>query len=247
MRALVTGLGGTAAPVVADALRADGAEVVRWDRAVDPPVSRDAVAAVIAREAPDAVLHIATGPEAWAGWIAEACAAQGRRLLFTSSASVFAPRPFGTPPIAVGTPPDATDDYGRYKARAEALVRAACPDAVVPRLAWQIGPSPGTNTLDQWLAREHAAHGRLRLSTEWTPAVTWLPDTAGALLRLMREGATGLVHLDANPGLSVYDIALRVRERDRLDWTIEPTRAPSESLRLAGTDGRLPPLPDRLG
>ena len=245
MRALVTGLGGTVAPVVADALRAAGADVVGWDRGRDAPSSREAVAAVIAREAPAAVLHVATGPEAWAGWIAEACQAQGRRLLFTSSASVFAPRPPGSAPIPASTPPDATDDYGRYKRRAEALVRGACPGALVPRLAWQIGPSPGTNTFDQWLERACEAHGTLRLSTRWTPALAWLADTAGALVRLLDERASGLVHLDANPGLSVYDVARRLREAGGHDWPVEAAEAPAESLLLA-SGGRLPALTERL-
>ena len=244
VRVLVTGLHGTVAPVLADALRAAGAAVVGWDRGADPPESAEAVAAVVAREAPDWVCHVATGPEAWAGWIAEACAAQARRLLFTSTASVFAPQRFGAPRITVGTPPDATDDYGAYKRRAEDLVRAASPRALVPRLAWQIGPSPGTNTLDQWLQREHDAHGVLRLSRRWTPAAAWLADTADALVGLIRSDVTGTVHLDANPGLSVYDLAQALRGAS--DWRIEPCESPSESLLLRDARIELPAVTERL-
>ncbi|MEL6615032.1 MAG: NAD-dependent epimerase/dehydratase family protein, partial [Bacteroidota bacterium] len=92
MRALITGLNGTVAPALADALRASGAEIIRWDRSVDPPDSPEAVAATVQRVAPDWVCHLATGPEAWAGWIADACQASGARVLLTSSVSVFAVR-----------------------------------------------------------------------------------------------------------------------------------------------------------
>lgn len=246
MRVLVTGLNGTVAPVVADAVRAAGAEVTAWDRGRDAPDTPEAVAAVVARVAPDWVFHVATGPEAWAGWIAEACAEQGRRMLFTSTASVFAPRPFGADPLPAGTRPDATDDYGAYKRRAEALVLGACPDALVPRLAWQIGPSPGTNTLDQWLQREHDAHGALRLGRRWTPAVAWLADTAAALVDLLAADASGVVHLDANPGLSVYDLALRLRTWAGADWHVEPGERPAESLRLDNGALSMPCVTERF-
>ena len=245
MRALTTGLNGTVAPVVADALRSAGADVVAWDRGADPPSSAEAVDDVIGRVAPDWVVHVATGPETWAGWIAQACASQRRRLLFTSSASVFRPRPPGGPRILPTDAPDATDEYGRYKQRAESLVLGAAPRALVPRLAWQIGPSPGTNTLDQHLDRMHAQHGAVEASRQWRPAVAWLSDTANALVELMVQNASGVVHLDGNPGLSMLDLARALRAYLGTDWSIEPVDSPAEDLLLGGARA-FPSVTERL-
>ncbi|MEM1055367.1 MAG: sugar nucleotide-binding protein [Bacteroidota bacterium] len=229
MRALVTGTNGTVAPVVVDAFREAGAEVLAWDRAEHPPDCAASVRQSIAQVAPDWVLHLATGPEEWAGWIAEACAAQGRRMLFTSSVSVFAPRNEG--PIPPEAEPDATDDYGRYKARAEALVREAAPDAVLARLGWQIGETPGSNTMTDWLYR-HAEAGPVEASTRWLPACSWLLDTAAALVALVERAEGGTYHLDGNQGLSFHEITRRLSARLGLGAEIVATDEPVMDLRM---------------
>ena len=244
MKALVTGMNGTVAPVLARALRASGAEVAAWDRGADPPDSPEAVAATIQREAPDWVCHLATGPEAWAGWIAEACTPSGARMLFTSSVSVFAPREAG--PIPPEAAPNATDDYGQYKARAEALVRAAAPQAVIARLGWQIGAAPGSNTMTDWMHREGTAHGVVRASARWHPACSWLEDTADALVRLMASGARGTYHLDGCGDLTFYDLARGLRAHLGGDWRVERTNEPAMDLRMADPRVAVRPVADRL-
>ncbi|MEM6327445.1 MAG: sugar nucleotide-binding protein [Bacteroidota bacterium] len=243
MRALVTGTTGTVAPVVADALRSDGAEVVAWDRAVHPPTSAEAVRETIHALAPDAVLHLATGPEAWAGWIAEACAATGRRVLFTSSVSVFAPRETG--PIPPTATPDATDDYGRYKRRAEALVRDSAPTAIIARLGWQIGEQPGSNTMTDWLHRQTEA-GPVEVSARWLPACSWLADTAEALVALLARGEPGTFHLDGNRSLSMAEIARRLSARLGLGAEVVETDAPVMDLRLSDPRVSVRDIAERL-
>ena len=247
MRALVTGMNGTVAPVLARALVASGAEVVAWDRGADPPRSREAVAETVRREAPGWVCHLATGPEAWAGWVAEACAASGVRVLLTSSVSVFAPRDAG--PIPPEATPDATDDYGRYKARAEALVREAAPRALIARLGWQIGRAPGSNTMTDWMHREGTAHDVVRASAHWRPACSWLEDTADALVRLMASGdgaSGGTYHLDGCGPLTFYDLALGLRAHLGGGWRVERTEEPRMDLRMADPRVRVRPVAERL-
>jgi dTDP-4-dehydrorhamnose reductase len=72
MRLLVTGLGGTLAPKVARAAAARGLDICGWDRARWPTDDPATVATAWHVLQPDAVLHLALGPVAWA----EALAAQ---------------------------------------------------------------------------------------------------------------------------------------------------------------------------
>ncbi len=89
-----------------------------------------------------------TGPEAesviveGSRILAEAAAAAGARLVHVSSDLVHGGRP---QPYTEADPPDPFDDYGRWKAAAEAAVLAACPEAILARPSVLFGderPSP---------------------------------------------------------------------------------------------------------
>ena len=244
MRALVTGMNGTVAPALARRLRADGVEVVAWDRAAVSPDDPAAVSAFVARTAPDRILHVATGPADWAEALAREAAAVGAAFLFTSTVSVYGAAQRG--PFAPGAAPAPDDDYGRYKLDAERRVVAAHPDAIVARLAWQIGDAPGSNTLTDFLHRV-SLRGPVEASTRWTPALAWLDDTADAVAALMAGAAPGTYHLDGNSGLSFYDVACRLREAVGAGWEVVPTLDPERDNRM--TDPRIVvrPITDRLG
>ena len=142
---LITGLSGTVAPVVASALERDAMEVVSWDRNAVPETNLDASVRFLETCRPAKVYHIGMGPPEWAALMAGWCADNDRPFLFTSTASVFAgdaDRPYTT-----DDQPDATDDYGRYKAACEQAIVAANEDALIVRLGWQIGDGPGSNNM----------------------------------------------------------------------------------------------------
>lgn len=248
MRLLVTGLNGTLAPHVAAAARSAGWEVAGWDRAAVDPNEADASQRFIETLRPDAIVHLATGSEAWAAQLA-AFAALGRMpMVHVSSAMVFHHEPDG--PHAVGDEPNAQDDYGRYKLRCEAAVIAAHPAASVVRMGWQIdGEARGNNmlaALDQWQARD----GCVRASRRWLPACSFMDDTAQAVLELIARPVAGIVHLDSNARDAwTFDrVALALAARfDRPQWRIEATDDYRHDQRLVGGVGRLPDLSSRLG
>lgn len=244
MRTLVTGLHGTVAPALARRLRADGHEIVAWDRTAVPPDQPGAVQRFVHETAPDWVLHVATGPAEWAEALAREAAAAGAGFLFTSTVSVFGAGQRG--PFAPADQPHPDDDYGRYKLDAEQRVCAAHPGAYVARLAWQVGEAPGSNTLTDYLHRTATAEGRVEASTRWLPALAWLDDTADAVARLLARHPPGLYHLDANPGVSLYEVACRLRDQVGAEWNVVATEAPERDNRMADARVAMRPLTARL-
>ena len=135
--------------------------------------------------------------------------------------------------------PDATDDYGRYKIECERLVLAANPRAIVTRLGWQIGDSPGSNTMTDYLARQAAANsGRIEASRNWIPSCAMLRSSAAAMADLLERRSPGIHHLEGNrAGLSFFDIAQRLAALQGASWTIVSTDAPARDNRM--TDPRI--------
>ena len=163
MNCLVTGLNGTLAPHVAQAVQAAGGRVVGWDRKLVDPEDANATADWLALQTPSAIVHLAMGSPAWAAGLARYAAERGIPFVFTSTAMVFHHQPDG--PHAVGDERSAQDDYGRYKMRCEDAILAANPAAMIVRIGWQIDAlQPGNNmlmALDGWQQRDgHVAASR---------------------------------------------------------------------------------------
>lgn len=245
MRVLITGMNGTVAPALAAHLEGQGHEVVGWDRTQVPTDDARAVEAFLREQRPDWFAHVATGSADWAALIAEQCAAQGIRLLFTSSVSVFGPEQRA--PLTPDTAPGATDDYGRYKREVEQRMRAAYPELLIARLAWQIGDAPGSNTMVDYIEKAVRAEGQLQASTNWYPACAFLADTAAGLHQLMKSYPAGIYHLDGNPGLSFHAIAEGLKRAQGRDWTIVATEEPVFDNRMRDDRLALAPITARLG
>ena len=118
----------------------DGATAHRLDLA-----DRDATSALVARVAPDVVVHTAYGTDdlgrdvvAATAHVADATAAVGAALVHLSSDVVFSGE---DPPYAETAPPSPISAYGRAKAAAEAEVEVAVPDAAVVRTSLLLDPA----------------------------------------------------------------------------------------------------------
>lgn len=242
MKLLVTGLNGTLAPRLAEAARAAGHEVVGWDRAAVNPDEEAAAAAWLDGVAPDAIAHLGMGPARLAGWLAARC----ERFVFTSTAMVFDHLPDG--PHDVADARTAKDDYGRYKIDCEDAILAASATAAIARIGWQIDPTrPGNNmlmALDGWQRRD----GCVSASQAWTPACSFMADTAAALLGLLEAPRPGVHHLDSNAGEAWrFDaVARALAACCGRDWQVQPHADYRHDQRLVGGAVHLPPLSSRL-
>jgi dTDP-4-dehydrorhamnose reductase len=221
MKAIITGMNGTVAPVIAQTLTRAGFTVIPWDRRVTPPEDEAASRAFILEQRPDWFFHVATGSPDWVRVAAETCARHGISFLFTSSVSVFDGSQRG--PFAVDVEPRAGDDYGRYKLECERHVVNAHPSALIARLGWQIGVEPQANNMLAHLHRTATEQGFIEASTRWVPSCAYLEDTAAGILELVRAAASGLYQLEGNPGLSFHEIVTRLCQHHGFDWDVRTT------------------------
>ncbi|MEM7625007.1 MAG: sugar nucleotide-binding protein [Planctomycetota bacterium] len=246
MRALITGLNGTLAPHVKAALERGGHAVVGWERAAVAPEDEAACAAHLEEVSPDAVFHLGMGGEGWAARLAGFCHEHGKRFVFTSTAMVFANEPDG--PHRVGDERTADEDYGKYKIRCEDAIAAASPSAVVVRIGWQIGDERGGNHMFEHLSKQHEADGQIGASARWTPACSFMADTAAALMELAERGEPGVYHADSNAvsALPFDEIVRRLSAKTGAGWRVAANedfvrdqRLLDERVSIAALDGRL--------
>lgn len=254
MKVLVTGSNGTVGVVLCALLRERGDEVVGWDRRVAAPADRGAVERYLEEHSPDAVVHLAvasspTGVSSegrlvsveWSEQLGEWCGANGRRFVFSSTVMVFTDKAVG--PFTLESEPDAAEGYGGEKAEAERRVVAANEEAVVARLGWQIGSSPGSNNMVDYLDQKQSSDGVVRASRLFRVATAFLEDTAAGLRWLVdRAGgeARGVYMLEGNrAGHSFFEIARAVsEERHGGRYVVEADESFAQDQRML--DDRVP-------
>jgi dTDP-4-dehydrorhamnose reductase len=214
----VTGLAGYLGAELADAAGAEGWRVGGTvHQRPGPPQAhrvdvrdRGAVAAAIASEVPDVVVHTAYRRDDesvtvdGARIVAEAAAQADARLIHLSSDLVFG----GDlrRPLTEEDAPDPRLDYGRWKARAEGLVREAHPAALLVRTSLIYGE------------RSSSDHERLALAAaEGTKDLTFFTDElrnpvevgdlAKAILELARKEVNGPLHVAGPHAMDRLELA----------------------------------------
>ena len=236
MKSIITGLNGTVAPFVAEAMTKQGATIIPWNRTIIPTDNETQIRAFIQQEQPTYFLHIATGSPGWAATAAKACHDFNIKFLFTSSVSVYAWKQVG--PFTVEDIPHPDDDYGRYKLECEQKIRAANKNAYIVRLGWQIGRTHTGNHMLAHLHNQKQENGRIQASTNWYPACSFLWDTAEALTQIIQHHPPGLYHLDSNDGHTFHEIVQVLNHLHGNPWHILPTTDHTQNNRLL--DPRIP-------
>jgi len=247
MKLLITGTRGTIGPRLLAAAHQRGWETVAWDRSQADPLDEAAVQAFLDRQAVQGLIHLATGPEAWAAQLARFAGERGVPLVHVSSAMVFHHQPDG--PHGLHDERNAQDDYGRYKIRCEDAVLQAAGHASLVRIGWQIDDSASGNHMLAALEGWQQQQGRVSASPHWRPACSWLADTAQALLGLVSRPIAGLVHVDSNAeeGHDFVAIARALQQRfARGHWRVQADGDYVHDQRLVGGQALVPPLSARL-
>jgi len=254
--ALVTGLRGTVGRALHARLVRDGWRVIGWDRSAVPIDRYDAMLAFVEQCAPTVVVNLAiasapTGRDnegwlvnyEWPSELAWITRQLGVRFVHASSVMVFSEAVVG--PFTSGSVPDATEGYGYEKRMAEQRVVSQNPAATIARLGWQIGAGPGSNNMMDFFARETVAHGRIRASTRWRPACSFLEDTADGIARLV-SAAPGVYLLDSNARWSFFEIVQALRAKHGAAWNVVATEQPTQDQRMIDPRVGMASLASRL-
>lgn len=189
---------------------------------------------------PNAVLHLAYRRDDrrtivdGSRHVAEAAAGAGARLVHVSTDVVFTGRSL---PYTEADTPDATLDYGRWKAEAEAAVIEACPGAVIVRSSLLYGGDHlalcQRDVLDVLARRSH-----MSFFTDEFRCATHAADMASALVALAdRPEVTGPLHVAAPHAVSRAELANAFARR----YGGPGATVPTTTLAASGLDrpGRL--------
>jgi len=256
MKVLITGLRGTVGRALEAQLRAEGHEVVGWDRAAVPIDRYDAMDAFVAETGPDVVVNLAiasqpTGRDReswlvnydWPSEVAWICRQREIRFVHASTVMVFSPAAAG--PFSIEAEPDAIEGYGHEKRLAEARVFYQNPKATVVRLGWQIGDAAGSNNMIDYFEQQARLHGRVAASSRWLPACSFLPDTAAAISRAL-TAPPGLYQIDGNERHTMLEIARALSTLHGGRWEITPASEPAQDQRMLDPRLEVAPLARRL-
>lgn len=141
--------------------------------------------------------------------VAAACRETGTRLVHVSCASVFSGE--SDEPYAEDAPLAPRTAYGRSKAAGEWAVEAHCPRAWIVRTGWLYGGG-APNDVKEW-ARLAEARETVAVAEDEHGQPTWTMDVAGAILRLVGEGAPfGVWHATSRGETSRVGFARAVLE-----------------------------------
>lgn len=187
---------------------------------------RDALAVEEALEAlrPEVVIHTAfvqTGPELMAvtsdgaGHVARAAAALGARLIHMSSDVIFDGEREGA--YSEADPPAPISDYGRAKARAEALVAAAHPAAAIVRTSLIYGFDP-VDKISRFALDVAEGRSTARLFSDEYRCPVYVEDLAAALLELAGTGYAGALNIAGPERVSRYELGALVARA----WGVDP-------------------------
>ncbi|MFH5882404.1 sugar nucleotide-binding protein [Liberiplasma polymorphum] len=204
MRILITGLNGTVAPGVAKVLESFDHIIIPYDREFVSTESFEEIYTFIENTQPDVLLHFATGSIEWSLLLAKAAHELLVKFIYISSVSVFSAKT--TPgPFTPDKKPNATDDYGQYKANTEKALLSEYPLTTIIRLGWQIDHVTSTNNMLNHLKTMMDKHGIIKASKKWYPSCSFIADTGKAILDIIHK-EPDIYHVDSNDGYSFYEL-----------------------------------------
>lgn len=178
------------------------------------------------QDPPDAVLHLAalSDPQKCQNHpelskavnldstlhLAELCAENNSRFVFTSTDLVFDGRKKGGN-YNIHDKKEPLMTYGKHKSEAEARTLEICPNACVCRMPLMYGVVPGMGAGQITGIVQALKEGReLKLFTDEMRNPTYAGDAAAGLLMSTEDNREGVWHLASPERLSRYDFALRV-------------------------------------
>lgn len=172
-------------------------------------------------------------------YVARACRKAGARCVYISTDYVFdgaKPDPYAEDDL-----PNPLNVYGASKLAGDLLVRQACPDALVVRVASLYGGQgargKGTNFVLTVLDRARRGEP-LRVVDDIRMSPTYTVDAARAIVELLRRGVAGVFHVVNEGSCTWYEFAQKALELAGLEVHVESvphTAYPTKARRPANS------------
>lgn len=210
MKALITGMNGTVAPVVANYYKAMGYDVVAYDRSILSIHNYDEVYEFIKKTQPKVLLHLALGPITWSQMLAKITKELNITLVYISSVSVYSNDQKG--PFVVSDSPNPIDDYGLYKLNTEKAILSIYPEAYIMRIGWQIGESAGSNNMVDFFQKQMDTQGYIDASSRFFPSCSFIEDTAEAIFNVVSNHLPDTYLVNSNHKHSLFEIATYLKK-----------------------------------
>lgn len=157
--------------------------------------------------------HLEQVTAAGAGYVAQAAAALGARLVHLSSDVLLDGE---HPPYDENARPGPRQPYGAAKAAAEALVQAALPAAAIVRTSLICRAHP-LDPISAWVADSLRTQQPITLFTDEIRSPVWVQDLAAALIELADLPYAGVLNVAGPQPLSRYEMGTRLAARLGLD------------------------------
>jgi len=160
--------------------------------------------------------------------VAEGAAKATARLIYLSTDYVFDGKK--TEPYTERDPVNPLNVYGRSKLLGEQEALAVCPETLIIRTSWLYG-AIGKNFV-KTILQLAATRPEIRVVNDQRGSPTYARDLAGAIARLIRQDARGLVHAGGEGECTWYEFADAIIQETGSDCRLIPIST-AESGRLA--------------
>lgn len=236
----LTGITGTVAPFLINALNYQGIQVVGDHVRVHEDADIKISLQNIEKYKPDTIFHLALGPTNWAEALARYAHQKRIKFIYISTASVFDDQ--GSGPYTIDRPVKATQGYALYKYQCESVVKTMNPSAYIIRIGWQVDPQQriNTNNMFRFFHEQLMQQGKIKVSDSFFPSASYLPDTVQGMIKI-ESMPSGLYHLNGNHH-SLFAIAQYLKQKHQFNWVIELDPSFSRNDILLDARITLPPI-----
>src|SRR5271168_2885432 len=150
--------------------------------------------------------------------VATAAKKSGARLLFLSSDYVFDGKK--TTPYETGDTRNPQSVYGRSKAEAEVRLLDVLPEVCIARTSWLFGT--GGKCFPDTILKLAATRPTLDVVNDQRGCPTYSVDLARAIMKLCRQGASGIVHLNNAGDCTWFEFAREIVAQGGLPTEVRP-------------------------
>lgn len=151
--------------------------------------------------------------------VANAAAAAGSRLLFISTDYVFdGTKTTPYEPADVRRP---LNVYGKTKADAEEKIFAVLRGACIVRTSWLFGPAG--KCFPDTILKLASSRSEIDVVNDQRGCPTYTLDLAGAIVKLCRANASGIIHTTNQGECTWYDFASEIVDQAGLKTVVRPT------------------------